>query len=55
MPSIFPNEPLLGFVEIPEGSFTMGEGEPRHEVSLPTFYIGRYHVTVAQFVSIEEL
>ena len=27
----------------------MGEGEPRHEVTLPTFYIGRYHVTVAQF------
>ena len=44
-----PDEPLLGFVEIPEGSFMMGEGKQRHEVSLPTFYLGRYHVTVAQF------
>ena len=44
-----PDEPLLGFVEIPAGSFMMGEGQQRHEVTLPTFYIGRYHVTVAQF------
>ena len=44
-----PDEPLLGFVEIAAGSFMMGEGEQRHEVNLPTFHIGRYHVTVAQF------
>jgi formylglycine-generating enzyme required for sulfatase activity len=44
-----PDEPLLGFVEVPDGPFVMGEGEQRHEVTLPTFYIGRYHVTVAQF------
>jgi formylglycine-generating enzyme required for sulfatase activity len=65
-----PEEPLLGFVEIPEGSFRMGTaaedipslverlgGErawyerevPQHEVRLPTYYISRYPVTVAQF------
>lgn len=44
-----PNEPLLGFVEIPEGSFIMGEFEEQHEVTLPTFYIARYPVTKAQF------
>ncbi len=44
-----PDEPLLGFVEIPEGPFRMGEGEEEHEVTLPTYYIGRYPVTVAQF------
>jgi formylglycine-generating enzyme required for sulfatase activity len=65
-----PKEPLLGFVEIPEGSFRMGTaaedipslverlgGErewyklevPQHEVRLPTYYISRYPVTVAQF------
>ena len=49
-----PDEPLLGFVEIPEGSFMMGEGAQRHEVTLPTFYIGRYHVTVAQFRTFTE-
>ena len=25
------------------------DGKPRHEVSLPAFYIARYPVTVAQF------
>ncbi|GAG03101.1 unnamed protein product, partial [marine sediment metagenome] len=44
-----PDELLLGFVEIPEGPFVMGEREERHEVSLPTYYIARYPVTVAQF------
>ena len=32
----------------------MGEGAQRHEVTLPTFYIGRYHVTVAQFRAFTE-
>jgi formylglycine-generating enzyme required for sulfatase activity len=55
-----PDEPLLGFVEIPAGSFLMGsdkqrdelandDGLPQHEVVLPTYYIARYPVTVAQF------
>ena len=44
-----PDEPLLGFVKIPKGSFIMGEKEEQHEISLPTFYIARYPVTVAQF------
>ncbi len=60
-----PNEPLLGFVEIPTGSFLMGsdpaidtmafENErwslDRNQgtLNLPIFFIGRYEVTVAQF------
>ncbi len=36
-----PDEPLLGFVEVPEGIFLM--------VPLPRYYIARYPVTVAQF------
>ena len=44
-----PDEPLLGFVKIPKGSFIMGEKEEQHEIFLPTFYIARYPVTVAQF------
>lgn len=55
-----PDEPLLGFVEIPAGSFIMGsdknrdpqtdEGEtPQHRLTLPGYYISRYPVTVAQF------
>lgn len=60
-----PEDALFGFVEIPEGPFLMGsdpsidrrayENErwsaisTRGEVELPTFYIGRYEVTVAQF------
>jgi formylglycine-generating enzyme required for sulfatase activity len=44
-----PDEAHLGFVEIPEGSFVMGELEERHEVTLPTYYIARYPTTVAQF------
>jgi formylglycine-generating enzyme required for sulfatase activity len=43
------DEPLLGFVEIHEGSFLMGEGREQYQVNLPTFYISRYPVTVAQF------
>lgn len=57
-----PAEPMLGFVEIPEGSFVMGsdpakdtstlEAElPQHVVHLPTYYLARYPVTVAQYRS----
>lgn len=49
-----PDEPWLGFVEIPAGSFWMGEGTERHRVDLLTFYIGRYPVTVAQFKAFVE-
>ena len=56
-----PDEPLLGFVEIPAGPFTMGsdpdqdpeyarkEELPQHQLDLPGFYMARYPVTVAQF------
>ncbi len=55
-----PDEPLLGFVEIPAGPFLMGSDEERdplakdyelrqHEITLPRYFIGRYPVTVAQF------
>jgi formylglycine-generating enzyme required for sulfatase activity len=44
-----PDEPLLGFVEVPAGPFVMGELEEQHEVTLPTYYIARYPATVAQF------
>ena len=55
-----PDEPLLGFVEIPAGLFLMGsdterdsgafaDETPQHEVTLPSYYIARYPVTVAQF------
>ncbi len=47
-----PNEPLLGFVEIPAGPFLMGED--KIEVTVPTFYISRYPVTVAQFQAFVE-
>ncbi len=55
-----PNEPSLGFIEVPAGEFTMGRGEkpnsewfeegwPEHPVKLPAFYIARWPVTVAPF------
>ncbi len=55
-----PDEPLLGFVQVPSGSFTMGSDKakdpeayddelPQHTVELPAFYIARWPVTVAQF------
>ena len=44
-----PDDPMLGFVPMPPGTFTMGEGEDAHQVTLPDFYIARYPVTVAQF------
>ncbi|RLC78514.1 MAG: hypothetical protein DRJ03_25120 [Chloroflexi bacterium] len=55
-----PDEPLLGFVEIPASEFLMGsdkqqddmaydDEQPQHPLMLPTYYIARYPVTVAQF------
>src|SRR5262249_30000333 len=55
-----PDEPLLGFVEIPAGPFLMGsdvqhdreaseEEQPQHPVTLPVYYLARYPVTVDQF------
>ena len=55
-----PDEPLLGFVEIPAGPFLMGSDpqrdkqadereQPQHQVTLPAYYIARFPVTVAQF------
>jgi formylglycine-generating enzyme required for sulfatase activity len=54
-----PDEPLLGFVEIPGGPFLMGSDDARdsgwlkaslqRKVTLPMYYIARYPVTVAQF------
>jgi formylglycine-generating enzyme required for sulfatase activity len=57
-----PDEPLLGFVEVPEGRFTMGcskeryaraydDESPEHTVVLPSYYVGRYPVTHAQYLS----
>ncbi|HJN45519.1 MAG: hypothetical protein CL477_14860 [Acidobacteria bacterium] len=56
-----PGDPLLGFIEIPAGLFTMGsdrqdaqadeDERPQHTVTLPAYYIGRYEVTVAQFAA----
>lgn len=52
-------EPLLGFVEVPAGPFTMGsleddelandEEHPPHTLDLASFHIGRYPVTNAQY------
>ncbi|MBI2907237.1 MAG: SUMF1/EgtB/PvdO family nonheme iron enzyme [Chloroflexi bacterium] len=53
-----PDEPLLGFVKVAAGAFTMGskkgedadkDEQPQHKVALPDYYIARYPVTVAQF------
>jgi formylglycine-generating enzyme required for sulfatase activity len=55
-----PDEELLGFVEIPEGPFLMGSDRSKdpgasadeidqHSLTLPTYYIARYPVTVAQW------
>lgn len=60
-----PDDDFLGFVEIPAGPFLMGSDPARDpmlfdnerwtpsgatgSVDLPTYYIGRYEVTVAQF------
>jgi len=58
--SYLPDDPLLGFIAIPAGSFVMGsdpakdenageDEQPQHEVTLPRYCIARYPVTVAQF------
>jgi formylglycine-generating enzyme required for sulfatase activity len=55
-----PRKPASGFMEVPAGPFLMGSDKrrdreaqddelPQHEVDLPTFYLGRYPVTVAQY------
>lgn len=55
-----PDEPLLGFVRIPAGTFWMGsdltrdplaseDETPQHEVYLDAYYAGRYLVTVGQW------
>jgi formylglycine-generating enzyme required for sulfatase activity len=49
-----PDEPLMGFVEIPQGLSRMGnkdvdEEKPEHEVYLPIYKINRYPVTNAQY------
>jgi formylglycine-generating enzyme required for sulfatase activity len=49
-----PDDSQLGFVKIPKGPFLMGEGDDQHELNLPTYYIARYPVTVAQFRSFVE-
>lgn len=62
-----PDDDMLGFVEVPGGPFVMGSdprvdpmaydierwspSSPQGEVDVPTFYIGRYEVTVAQFLT----
>ena len=62
-----PDDPLLGFIEIPAGPFVMGSdpavdsqayenerwspSEAQGTVDLPAFYIGRTEVTVAQFAA----
>ncbi|MFP3948384.1 MAG: formylglycine-generating enzyme family protein [Longimicrobiales bacterium] len=65
-----PDDPLLGFVEIPGGPFLMGSdpgvdrlaydievwspGQPQGGVEVPTFYLGRFEVTVAQYAAFVE-
>lgn len=60
-----PDDDLLGFIEIPAGSFIMGSNPAldrmayenerwsttrrQGSVDLPSYYMGRYEVTVAQF------
>ena len=65
-----PDNPLLGFVEIPGGAFIMGSDavidtlaydierwssdQPQGIVDVGAFYIGRYEVSVAQFRAFAE-
>jgi formylglycine-generating enzyme required for sulfatase activity len=44
-----PADKLLGFVKIPAGPFTMGEGRDQHQLYLSDYFIGCYPVTTAQF------
>ena len=56
-----PDDPLLGFIEIPAAPFTMGSSSeptlapdnerPQHTVTLPAYFIGTYQVTVEQFTA----
>ncbi len=62
-----PDDPTLGFVEVPAGPFPMGAdpttdpeafdnerwstASARGTVDLPAYFIGRYEVTVAQFAA----
>jgi len=46
-----PDEPLLGFVEIPAGKFVMGDRNEKRALDLPAFYVARYPVTQAQFAA----
>ena len=55
-----PAEPAAGFVEIPKGVLTMGSKDdpqewddetPQHRVSLSRYWIGRYPVTVGQYLA----
>ena len=64
-PGLPPADDALGFVQIPAGTFVMGSdpaidplgfdnerwsaGEAQGQVYLPTYFIGRHEVTVAQF------
>ncbi len=51
------NSPFAGMVAIPGGPFLMGrdsgpaDEQPAHRISLPTFYIDRNLVTVAEFAT----
>ena len=65
-----PDEELLGFVEVPAGPFQMGSdpsvdalafdnerwgpAQAQGTVDVPTFYLARYEVTVAQFEAFVE-
>ena len=65
-----PDDPRLGFVDVPAGTFTMGSDPAvdrqafdnerwsadrnQSTVDLPTFAIGRYEVTVAQYRAFAE-
>jgi formylglycine-generating enzyme required for sulfatase activity/energy-coupling factor transporter ATP-binding protein EcfA2 len=40
---------LPDLIEVLKGDFVMGEGEQKHTLDLPTYWIGRYPVTVAQW------
>jgi len=55
-----PDDPMLGFIEIPAGPFMMGSDRkldrwafddeiPAHQVTLPALYMARFPSTVAQF------
>lgn len=51
LPSLYRDEPetVWGFVQIPAGSFVMGEGNEEHCVDISyDYWIARYPVTVAQ-------